>query len=187
MHSIVLAAASDYFQFIFSHHDKSVHLDFVDSKNLEAIIDFCYTGQVELNPENIECMSIAAHELKMLQLKSACSQYIESTVTVENSLQYALIAEKCGFGAAKELTQKFLTENCANICESNDMNAKNTTHFSDIAQNLCENNCEVFEDVIKSVKSITDGNSSLLSDAYLAVYKSFVSVTSKFSLKENFV
>lgn len=175
MHSIVLAAASDYFEFIFSHHDKSVHLDFVDSKTLEAIISFCYTGQLELNPENIGSISIAAHELKMLQLKSACSQFIESTATAENSLQYALIAEKCGFGAAKELIQKFLTENCANICKSTDTNVMNTSHMSDIAQNLCENNSEVFEDVIKSVKSINDDNSSLLSDAYRAIYKSFVS------------
>lgn len=180
MHSIVLAAASDYFHCIFSNcdsnHDKNVHLESIDSKTMQTILNFCYTGQVELNPDNIESISIAACELKMLQLKSACSQFIKKTANAANCLQYALIAEKCEFGSTKELAYKFFTDNCANLCQSKDMNEKNTVHINDIAQNLCENSCEAFEHVMKSMKIPNDEENSLLRDAYLAIYKSFVSV-----------
>lgn len=176
MHSIVLAAASDYFHCMFSNHDKNIHLESVDSKTLKTILNFCYTGQVELSPENIENISIAACELKMLQLRSVCSQFIDSTANAENFLQYALIAEKCGSGSTKELAYKFLTNNCANLCQSKGMNEKNTIHINDIAQNLCENSCEAFDHVMKSMKTADDEQCCLLRDAYLAIYKSFVSV-----------
>ncbi|XP_055297308.1 uncharacterized protein LOC129565946 [Sitodiplosis mosellana] len=171
VHSIVLAAASDYFNSLLSNHQKDYSFDSLDFASLERIIRFCYTGEIELSSENIEKMANASHELRIPHLKAVCSQFIEKTADATNCLQYALIADRCGLRLSKELAEQFLAVNCANI--SKDMSPRNAVHVNDVATNLSNNESKIFENVMKSVESISGADSTLLLNAYQAIYRSF--------------
>lgn len=173
MHSIVLAASSDYFYSLFSNKEKDHHFEFLDSAALERVIRFCYTGQIELSSENIENIANAAHQFGMQHLKSVCGEFIETTADASNCLQYALIAERCGLRSSKELAQQFLAQTCANI--SKNVSPKNAVHLNDVATKLCQNDSEIFEKIMKTMESINGADSSLLLDAYQAIYRTFVS------------
>lgn len=180
MHSIVLAAASDYFNSLLSNHQKDHQFDWLDSSTLEKIVQFCYTGEIELCSVNIEKIANASLELRMPLLKTVCGQFIEKTADATNCLQYALIADRCGLRLSKELAEQFLALNCENI--SKDMSPRNATHINNVATNLSNNESEIFENVMKSVESISGTDSSLLLNTYQAIYRSFVSVKLVFSL-----
>lgn len=173
VHTIILAAASEVFNCIFLNHEKSYHLNFVNSETLQKIISFCYTGQVELSPQNIGNVANAAHELQIVPLKKACNQFLESTVSAENCLQYALIAENCELRSSKEMVQKVLAHYCSIICKMKDMPQKNAVQ---IVENLCRNGSKIFENVMNSLELFNDGRDSLLLDTYQAIYQSFVRI-----------
>lgn len=118
-------------------------------------------------------MACASHELKIPLLKTVCSQFIEKTANSGNYLQYALIADRCGLRLSKELGEQFLAANCANI--SKDMSPRNAVHINDVASNLSKNESEIFENIMKSVESISGAESTLLLNSYQALYRSFVS------------
>lgn len=177
MHSIVLAAASDHFNSLLSNHQKDYQFETLESTILERIIGFCYTGEIELSSENVEKIANASHELGMPYLKAACGQFIEKTANTGNCLQYALIADKCGLPVSKNLADQFLAVNCENI--SKDMSPKDAVHISDVAENLSKNESEIFENIMKSVESISGADSLLLLNAYQAIYRSFVSLKMK--------
>lgn len=174
MHSIVLAAASEYFYNIFSNDTTSHHLNFVGSETLDKIIRFCYTGEMDLSSESIGHIVNVAHELQMHQLKSVCNQFLETTSNSENCLQYALIAERFGLKSSKELAKKMLAENCHKICRSNELQSRDAKQIDDVIENLCKNQCETFEMLINSLDSGDGENNSLLLYLHQAIYRSFV-------------
>lgn len=174
MHSIVLAATSDCFHTIIHNHAVQHHLDFVGSETLEKIIRFCYTGQVDLTPENIERIVNVAHELKMHQLKSVCSQFLEATSNSKNRLHYALIAERYGLNSSKELAQQFLGDNCERICKADELHDWKSMNIDIVIENLCQNQYKTFDLLMNSLDSGSGDSNSLLVHLYQAIYRSFV-------------
>lgn len=177
MHSIVLAAASEFFDNLLSNHQRDHQFDFLESSTVEKIIQFCYTGEIELFEENVEKIASASHELKIPHLKSVCGQFIEKTADADNCLLYALIADRCGLKLSKELAEQFLVMNCARITK--DMSPRNAIHMNAVASNLSKNESEIFENVMRSVESISGADNTLLLNACQAIYRSFVSLKKK--------
>lgn len=192
----MLTAASDYFNSIFSKHETEFHLNFVESETLDKIIRFCYIGQINLTLESIEHIVNIAHELRMHQLKSVCGEFLEKTSISENCLKYALISERCGLTSSNRLAKKFLADNCDKIRKSNQVRSLSSTHIDSVIENLCKNQCEIFDILIDSLNSGGSENNSLLMNLYQAIYRSFVgyfvlhsslNFPKKFVLKYSFV
>lgn len=173
VHSIVLAAASEFFNNLLSNHQRDHQFDFLDSTTLEKIIQLCYTGEIELSEENIGKIASASHELKIPHLKAVCGQFIEKTADADNCLLYALIADRCDLKLSKELAEQFLVLNCARITK--DMSPRNAIHLNAVASNLSKNESEIFGNVMRSVESISGADNTLLLNACQAIYRSFVS------------
>lgn len=150
----------------------------VDSMALEQIIRFCYLGDVQLSVENIEAISLAAHELKLESIKLKCNDFLASTQNTENYFQYALLADKCKLPTSKEFAEKFFENNCTKVCELKQINQWSELQFDSFMETLSKIKDGLFDDLMKKIQS--NKNSSLLAqlfseDIFQAVFRSFVS------------
>lgn len=63
---------------------------------LKSLVDFCYTGQIQLNAENVEEILMAANMFRNDELEAKCSQYYTNIMSAENCLRAWFAAEQCG-------------------------------------------------------------------------------------------
>lgn len=161
---------------IFLNAEREYHLDFVESNILGEVIRFCYTGEINLSPDNIQAITYAANDLGMERLKMVCNEFLESSTNTEHLLQYAIIAEKCGLKSAKELARKFVLSSCNKIYEAKELSHLNTINLNDAVVNLCSNQTEIFGNLMQSLNFNSFESKSLLLNSYQAVYQLFVSV-----------
>lgn len=155
-----------------AEHD--YHFDFVESDTLVEVIQFCYTGEIKLNSDNIQTITYAANDLGMERLKMICNQFLESAT--ENLIQYAIIAEKCGLNSANELAKKFIHHSCNKIYKANEQNYLNNSTLSDEIVSLCANQSGMFANLVQSLNFNSFESKSLLMNSYQAIYQLFVSV-----------
>lgn len=62
--------------------------------HLGALVDYLYTGVIELTNENIEDILMAADFLCMDDLKTRCGQHLLSNLTMSNCVQTKIIADR---------------------------------------------------------------------------------------------
>ncbi|NWI13468.1 ZBT8B protein, partial [Crypturellus soui] len=111
-HKNILFANSGYFRALLIHYiqDSGRHstasLDIVTSEAFSVILDFLYSGKLDLCGENvIEVMSAASY-LQMTDVVNFCKAYIRSSLDICRKIEREaafLQAESCG-GAAREGT-----------------------------------------------------------------------------------
>ncbi len=88
-HRNVLAATSPYFRAMFttdlseSRRD-TVTLYEVDPASVKLIIDYCYTGSVDITSHNAQNLLAAASLLQLLPIQKACAKFMESQLDVSN-------------------------------------------------------------------------------------------------------
>lgn len=176
MHSVILAATSDYFHNIIAKGETTHHIDFAASETLEHIIRYCYTGQIELNSENIQSIALVSNEFKMQQLVEFCNQYLESTSDTSNYLKYAIIAERCGLKSSNEFAEKFVLYNCSKMCDVGNLGHLPSKQLTEAVANLCNDDFELFANLMKTLDFNSDESSFLLLNSYQAVYRTFVRI-----------
>ena len=87
-HRVVLAVASDYFNAMFrcglqESMSASVQLT-MEPETMVTIIDYIYTGDVELTLDNVECLVKAGDVLQLDTLKTACENFMIKQVGPSN-------------------------------------------------------------------------------------------------------
>ena len=98
VHKCILAAGSDYFKSLFCgpmRQDLSeVNLSTVtdDYESVVSIIDSLYTGNINVDEENLGTILKLASFLLIGMLREMCIRYMESSLDLDNYLQYYLLA-----------------------------------------------------------------------------------------------
>ena len=120
-HRNVLAAGSPYFRGMFSTNmrenmeSKPVILNDVTLPIMEQILDFLYTGQVQLTAENVKDLVGAANYFLMDNLKETCCQYLKKNLKPSNCLGIEAIAEQFGCEELKQSTNKYILDNFVEV------------------------------------------------------------------------
>jgi hypothetical protein len=73
--------------------EDSVDLKGITECGLEIIVEFTYTGILELNSDNVEKVLAAAAHLQINDAVTLCSKYLESSITVGNCVDILNLAE----------------------------------------------------------------------------------------------
>ncbi|CAD7091014.1 unnamed protein product [Hermetia illucens] len=126
-HRAVLAACSEYFRAMFTEpmkeaNQSEIHLNGVTAQGLELFIIYAYTCKLELNRENVQDILSAASYVQVESIVSACANYLETQIDLENCVDIATIAELYSLEALKKKTYKFICSHLEEFSRTSEVN-----------------------------------------------------------------
>ncbi|VDL79656.1 unnamed protein product [Nippostrongylus brasiliensis] len=98
-HKFVLAAASPYFREKLSSDsyveskEICVVVKDIDDKTLRLLVDYMYTGRLDINENNVRALYGAAEILHLDSVRSECSWYLKEHLSVSNCMEIAAFAK----------------------------------------------------------------------------------------------
>lgn len=98
-HRLVLSACSEYFSVMFTGNLKEanqneIQLCSVDGDALQNLVQYCYTGSIELREDNVETLLATACLLQLNDVIEACCTFLAKQLHPSNCLGIALFAEQ---------------------------------------------------------------------------------------------
>lgn len=94
VHWLVIAAASDHFKALRKSENAQFNVKNCDGPTLKAVIDYCYSGNINLTETNISAIWTLTHILKIDQLREKCVKFSSESLTAENCVERILRAVK---------------------------------------------------------------------------------------------
>ena len=130
-HRIVLAASGDYFHAMFAHGMKESNQEVIELKDesisaaaLKIVLDSIYSGDLQVNDENIFEVLVAADHLQVTSAVQQCCDYLQTQFVdqlrfdVQTFCRVSAIADRHGLKDLQEATQTKMAYIYKEICES---------------------------------------------------------------------
>ena len=122
-HRVVLAAASPYFQAMFTGGFKEnqmseITLNDTSSEGLKCVLDAVYTGELSLSVENVCDVIPLANQLQLNEIVEHCGIFLTENISIHSCLSFLSIAEKYDLPEAVDECNKFFLENFDAISQS---------------------------------------------------------------------
>ena len=143
-HRVVLAAASPYFQAMFTGGFKEnqmseITLNDTSSEGLKCVLDAIYTGELSISVENVCDVVPLANQLQLNEIVEHCGIFLSQNVSTHNCLSFLSVAEKYDLQEVEDECSKFVLENFDTVSQS--------TEFTNLSkQKLC---CYLSDDQLK--------------------------------------
>ena len=129
-HRAVLQLTIPYFKALFATECKEtgenvLNLPVVSSEGLKAIIEYAYSGKIDVKVENVHDVLISADYLQCKNVVEVCKKFVVDSISVNNCLSYyelvALYAEEL-----QEFVKEFILWNFTDISQ--------TAEFLDVSE-----------------------------------------------------
>ena len=164
VHRVVMVASSDYFRAMLTgemreSRDNRVHLQGLTGTGLRAVIDFAYTGRLELTMSNLDEVLLAASHLQISEAIELCCQFIEKAITVENCVEMLNLTELFSLRKCRVFVTNFILEHFEKLAEAEQYNRFSIQQLSSLLEknNLCVvSEYKLFELVLKWIDADPD-------------------------------
>lgn len=119
-HKVVLSACSPYFKAMFTQdmvekNQSNVTFHCVNVDAMEMIIDFAYTGKLQVTASNVQSLVPAACLFQMNLIIDECCQFLESQIHVNNCIGIWRFADDYGLMDLTQALFKFINQNFEEI------------------------------------------------------------------------
>lgn len=135
-HRVVLASCSPYLRAMFTcgmkeSSQEEIVLRDIEPLAMELLIDFAYTGQIEVTTENVQDLLPAAGILQLRDLKVACCEFLSDHMDVSNCLGIKQFADMHSCPNLVKKANRFIVRKFADVVK--------TDEFVDVPHHiLCE-------------------------------------------------
>ena len=126
-HRVVLTAGSAYFRacftnnFIESNNDKKIlNLNHIAEDSIEAIVNYIYTGRIDIKESNYLSLLDSANQLELPKLVNLCGDFLLSRLDIENCIGIHILAETYSCLALATYAEQFIYRNFENITSSDE-------------------------------------------------------------------
>ncbi|RUS88524.1 hypothetical protein EGW08_003700 [Elysia chlorotica] len=116
VHRVVMVACSDYFRVMMTgvmkeSREETVELKGVTAGGLSVVVDFAYTGRLELTTDNVEEVLSAASHLQVSVAVELCSKYLEMALTTENCTDILNLAQMYSLTSTQSKALQYMMDN----------------------------------------------------------------------------
>lgn len=123
VHKMVLCGCSDYFRAMFTHgmletKKNSIDLNTVSIAGLRPLLNFAYTGKMNLSVENISEILATATFLQIGPAIKLCCRFLKEKMTFENANKLMEMGHDYGLNELKEYHSKLVLGNFFEFVES---------------------------------------------------------------------
>jgi len=99
-HRALLASASEYFHCLFTtslaeQNQSVITISGIDANSMRLVLDYIYTGRVELNSETVQNLLSAANLFQLKGLRDGCADYMEQKIEIDNCIGIHFFAQVC--------------------------------------------------------------------------------------------
>lgn len=119
-HRVILAALSPYFRAMFlgklaESNQYRVELYDFDAAAIEWIVQYAYTGVVEIDEFNVQSLLYASALLQIDELKNACCEFLLNALDVSNCLGIRSLAETLSCHGLFEIAHQFVVDHFGDV------------------------------------------------------------------------
>ena len=127
----MLASCSSYFQAMFTSGYKEsqwrppgpgedklqeICLPGISASALRHVIEFVYSGSLQLSPSNIQSVLACASQLQVQSVISLCSRYLHTNLELDNCADILSLADTFSLPKLKHNVLRFISENLKQFC-----------------------------------------------------------------------
>ena len=173
-HRVVLAAASPYFQAMFTGGFKEnqmseITLNDTSSEGLKCVLDAIYVGELSLSEENVCDVLPVASLLQLNQIIKHCEIFLSRNISRQTCLSFLLVAEKYDLQKAVNKCNQFILNNFEIISQMVEFKSVSREQLCTYISKDClkteHGEIEVYRAVLKWFEANrSDGDSSDLAD-----------------------
>ncbi|RZF34385.1 hypothetical protein LSTR_LSTR008924 [Laodelphax striatellus] len=120
-HRAILSASCPYFQAMFSNglieeQKDTIELHTIQPEILSSLLDFIYTGEIEITQENVQEIIIAADMLELNEVVLGCTEFLKQELHTTNAVGIYRFAEGHNCTGLAKLAFNFILSNFPRIC-----------------------------------------------------------------------
>lgn len=120
-HRLVLSAASEYFSAMFTgsmreSEEAEITLQGVNGDVLHALVNYCYTGTIEIREDNVETLLSTACLMQLREVTEACSKFLAHQLHPSNCLGISVFAEHQSCNSLLQEATMYISQHFMQVC-----------------------------------------------------------------------
>jgi len=131
--------------------EKEIELPSVDTETLKALLSFMYTGKIEMDYENCFAILEAAHYFNVATLENKCTDFIATSLDIQNCITLATFANDKKFDSLLEKYATFIHCNAYKIIKEENFKSLPSELMLKFCQSsdICVKEIDLFLAVVK--------------------------------------
>ena len=160
VHRAVLASSSPYFRAMFCNgmeetSKSSVNIRHIPSHTMKIVLDYCYTGEIDITEDNVQDLLPAASLLQLEFVRRSCSDFLLNQLCSTNCLGVLSFANTHDCQDLKDAAHTYAKHHYLDILESEeflDQDVKDLLQLLQSEELNVQNESQVYESVMKWIK-----------------------------------
>ncbi|KAJ5070894.1 hypothetical protein M0811_01875 [Anaeramoeba ignava] len=155
-HKSILSSRSEYFKSLFNskmkeYQENKLILKDVSNSILFSILNYFYSGKIEINLENVIEILIFSSKYLIDELIEICSNFIKNNLQIETIVDILKLSERMNLNQLLDSSYKFIFENLHKFIKTSFFLELEENHLNSILLNdfILINEFELFQSIIK--------------------------------------